>query len=129
MKIFYWSPFISKVATVSSVIRSAESIIKYCDTKKKIDVSIIDAIGEWDNYRNNISNKIIVREIDLNPHINLVTPLQRLVTGNFDRNSLFILRILTLELLAKQQGRATRGLMGGRTNLLPHQVYIAKEIG
>ena len=77
----------------------------------------------------NISNKIIVREIDLNPHINLVTPLQRLVTGNFDRNSLFILRMLTLELLAKQQGRATRGLMGGRTNLLPHQVYIAKEIG
>ncbi len=77
----------------------------------------------------NISNKIVVREIDLNPHINLITPLQRLVTGNFDRNSLFILRVLTLELLAKQQGRATRGLMGGRTNLLPHQVYIAKEIG
>ena len=29
MKIFYWSPFISKVATVSTVIRSAESILKY----------------------------------------------------------------------------------------------------
>ena len=55
MKIFYWSPFISKVATVSSVIRSAESIIKYCDTKKKINVSIIDAIGEWDSYKNNIN--------------------------------------------------------------------------
>ena len=33
MKIFYWSPFISKVATVSSVIRSAESILKYSKNK------------------------------------------------------------------------------------------------
>ena len=45
MDIFYWSPFISKVATVSSVIRSAESLIKY--SKKNIKVSLVDAIGEW----------------------------------------------------------------------------------
>ena len=64
MKIFYWSPFISKVATVSSVIRSAESIIKYCDAKKKINVSIIDSIGEWDNYRDNISNKINIIKLN-----------------------------------------------------------------
>jgi len=38
MKIFYWSPFISKVATTSSVIRSAESIVKY--SKKKNNVNI-----------------------------------------------------------------------------------------
>jgi hypothetical protein len=34
MKIFYWSPFISEVATVSSVIKSAESILKYSKEKK-----------------------------------------------------------------------------------------------
>ena len=57
MKIFYWSPFISKVATVSSVIRSAESILKY-SKKNNINVSIIDAIGEWTNYKKIINQKI-----------------------------------------------------------------------
>jgi len=58
MKIFYWSPFISKVATVSSVIRSAESILKYSKKKNNINVAIIDAIGEWKNYRKIINPKI-----------------------------------------------------------------------
>ena len=58
MKIFYWSPFISKVATVSSVIRSAESILKYSKSKDSINVAIIDAIGEWTNYRQIIDQKI-----------------------------------------------------------------------
>ena len=48
MKVYYWSPFISKVATASSVIRSAESLKKY--SKQNISVSLIDAIGEWDQY-------------------------------------------------------------------------------
>ena len=56
MDIFYWSPFISKVATVSSVIRSAETLVKY--SKKKINVSLIDAIGEWDEYKNMDLKKI-----------------------------------------------------------------------
>jgi len=51
MKIFYWSPFISKVATVSSVIKSADSIVKYSKKENNINVAIIDAIGEWKNYR------------------------------------------------------------------------------
>ena len=58
MKIFYWSPFISKVATVSSVIRSAESILKYSKKENNINVAIIDSIGEWKNYRKIINPKI-----------------------------------------------------------------------
>ena len=58
MKIFYWSPFISKVATVSSVIRSAESILKYSKKENNINVAVIDSIGEWKNYRKIINPKI-----------------------------------------------------------------------
>ena len=58
MDCHYWSPFISKVATVSSVIRSAESILKYSKSKDNINVAIIDAIGEWTNYRKIIDQKI-----------------------------------------------------------------------
>jgi hypothetical protein len=64
MKIFYWSPFISEVATVSSVIRSAESIIKYSKTKNNINVAIVDAIDEWKNYKKLINPKIEVININ-----------------------------------------------------------------
>ena len=45
MKIYYWSPFLSKIATVSSVINSIESIKNY--SKENIDLAIIDSVGEW----------------------------------------------------------------------------------
>ncbi len=46
MKIYYWAPFLSKIATVSSVIKSIEAIKDY--SKKNIDLSIIDSVGEWE---------------------------------------------------------------------------------
>ena len=46
MKIYYWSPFLSKIATVSSVIKSIEAIKNY--SKKNVDLSIIDSVGEWE---------------------------------------------------------------------------------
>jgi glycosyltransferase involved in cell wall biosynthesis len=57
MKIFYWSPFISKVATVTSVIKSAESVVKY-SKKSNINLAIIDVIGEWEDYKQLIDPKI-----------------------------------------------------------------------
>ena len=46
MKIFYWSPFLSNIATVDSVINSINAI-KHYDEKKKINPIIIDSVGEW----------------------------------------------------------------------------------
>jgi glycosyltransferase involved in cell wall biosynthesis len=62
MHIFYWSPFISKVATVSSVVRSAESITIY--SKGKAEVSLIDAIGEWQEYTKKINSKINIIKLN-----------------------------------------------------------------
>ena len=62
MDIFYWSPFITKVATVSSVINSAESLIKY--SKKNVKVSLIDAVGEWEEYHNTINSKIHIVKLN-----------------------------------------------------------------
>ena len=56
-KIFYWSPHISKVATVKNVINSAFSLKKFC--KEKIDVSILDVIGEWNNHKDELESKRI----------------------------------------------------------------------
>ena len=59
MKIYYWSPFFTNIATIKAVIRSAESLVKF-SKKEKNDISLIDAIGEWDEYKNIINKKIKV---------------------------------------------------------------------
>ena len=57
MNIFYWCPFLSKVATVQAVINSAISLKKY--SKNKISPHIINAIGEWDDLQNLINENNI----------------------------------------------------------------------
>ena len=51
-KVFYWSPHLSNVATIKNVINSAKSIKKF--NKNVSNVSIIDAIGEWRDYLNDL---------------------------------------------------------------------------
>ena len=60
MKIFYWSPFLSNIATIDAVINSVKSIIKY-DKKKKLDPIIIDSSGEWLTQKNKIENLNILK--------------------------------------------------------------------
>ena len=56
MKIYYWSPFFTNIATIKAVIKSAESIKRY--SKKKIDVALINSIGEWNNYEKKINPRV-----------------------------------------------------------------------
>jgi glycosyltransferase involved in cell wall biosynthesis len=51
MKIYYWSPHTSHIATIKAVYNSALSLIKY--GKGKYDVKIINANGEWDSQSSN----------------------------------------------------------------------------
>ena len=88
MKVYYWSPFISKVATVSSVIRSAESLIKY--SKQNISVSLVDAIGEWDQYRHKINSKIQIIKLNKKNYYNY------LPRGSFIKSRLSYLFIFFL---------------------------------
>ncbi len=55
-KIYYWCPFIDKVATVKAVINSCEGLLKY--TKNKIP-HIIDAAGEFYDFEKPLKNKNI----------------------------------------------------------------------
>jgi glycosyltransferase involved in cell wall biosynthesis len=58
-KVFYWSPFLGWVATISAVKRSAESITKY--SKNKYNIKIIDSIGEWDKFYKNEKNNLFIK--------------------------------------------------------------------
>lgn len=69
-----------------------------------------------------------ITEISLNCFIKLNTPEQRLYSGLLDKVDAFKLRIETLNHLNRLQQSKVRGLLGSRTNHLPHQVYIASEV-
>jgi ATP-dependent helicase HepA len=70
-----------------------------------------------------------ISELELDSFVQLTTPQQRLLNGHFDNNADFALRVATLEHSNRLQQSDSRGLLGSRTSLLPHQVYVASEVG
>ncbi|MEQ8514393.1 MAG: SNF2-related protein, partial [Chromatocurvus sp.] len=68
-------------------------------------------------------------EVELDAFVQLTTPQQRLLNGHFDGHAEFALRVATCMQLDRLQRGEVRGLLGSRTSLLPHQVYIASEVG
>jgi glycosyltransferase involved in cell wall biosynthesis len=81
MKIFYWSPFFAKVATISAVIDSAESLMKY-KSKNDYNVTIINAIGEWNDYKKKISKNVLIRNLFEKDFVKLIPK------GNFIKSRL-----------------------------------------
>ncbi|PLW70097.1 RNA polymerase-associated protein RapA [Pseudohalioglobus lutimaris] len=73
--------------------------------------------------------QLSVSELELDAFVQLTTPQQRLLNGHFDKNADFALRVATLQYTDRMQGSPARGLMGSRTSLLHHQLYIANEVG
>ncbi|MDK2776545.1 MAG: RNA polymerase-associated protein RapA [Pseudomonadota bacterium] len=69
-----------------------------------------------------------ISEIHLSGQIQLNQPSDRLFSGQIDNNNLYELRQLALQQLSKLRQRPFYGLLGGRTSLLPHQLYIAQQV-
>jgi len=67
-------------------------------------------------------------ESQLSDRVNLQGPQQRLLAGRFDTSAAFELRRRTLVLLHRMRQSPVRGFVGGRIDLIPHQLYIAKEV-
>ncbi len=67
-------------------------------------------------------------EADLSDRISLQGPQERLLTGRFDISATFTLRRRTLEFLHHIRQSPVRGFVGGRIDLIPHQLYIAQEV-
>jgi len=67
-------------------------------------------------------------ESELDNQIQFNKPSDRLLTGQIDTNKWFELRYQTLRHANNQYHSDTRGLVGGRTSLIAHQLYIAHEV-
>ncbi|GAK24174.1 LOW QUALITY PROTEIN: RNA polymerase associated protein RapA [Vibrio sp. JCM 19052] len=71
---------------------------------------------------------IVLREIFLSNHIRFNKPQDKLYAGQIDRMDNFVLRYRALQNQFEQH-KSMRGLCGMRAGLIPHQLYIAHEVG
>ncbi len=72
---------------------------------------------------------IALKEVFLNNFIKFNKPQDRLFAGQIDRMSRFTLRYDALVNQHQRRRNPTRGLAGGKVSLIPHQLYIAHEVG
>ncbi|WP_394167227.1 RNA polymerase-associated protein RapA [Photobacterium piscicola] len=72
---------------------------------------------------------VALREIFLSHQIRFNKPQDKLFAGQIDRMDRFALRYRALKNQYEQLKSPLRGLCGMRAGLIPHQLYIANEVG
>lgn len=96
---------------------------------------VIEAVHEKDGLliyagtRTDTEEQVLLKEVFLSNFIKFNKPQDRLFAGQVDRMSRFTLRYESLINQHQRRLNPTRGLAGGRVSLIPHQLYIAHEVG
>jgi len=73
-------------------------------------------------------DSLIISEKHLDSHIQIPLVEQQLMQGQSEQNKWFEFRLALLQQLHRNSHSKVYGLVGARTNLLPHQLYIAQEV-
>lgn len=71
---------------------------------------------------------LTISELELDSHIQLRSPRDRLLNNQIDKPADFSLRYQTRRHSASNVSHGVKGLLGARTALLSHQLYIASEV-
>ena len=115
-------------APLTRVRFSVGDIIETVDEEK---LTITDVIEESNllTYigKNKTGEEVRLEEIELNHNIQFNKPQDRLFTGQIDPNAWFLLRYQTWLFQKQHQESPVKGLFGGRTSLIQHQLFIAHE--
>ena len=93
MQIYYWCPYLTNIATINAVKRSAISVKKY--SKKNPEVSIINSSGEWLFFKNNdfgIKIQSTLKDINLYKYL----PKEGFVFSRLSFSIIFILNFFPL---------------------------------
>ena len=90
---------------------------------------IVDKFNEADGLIKYIADGREVNESELSDRIGFHQPDARLLGGRVNSSRKFHLRQRALEAKSKMKGRNERGFIGARIDLIPHQLYIANEVG
>ncbi|MBI1178790.1 RNA polymerase-associated protein RapA [bacterium] len=88
----------------------------------------VDSLTQCDGLITYVCGERSVIETDLSSQISLHGPEDRLSAGRFDDLEDFELRWRSLDLQHRARRSPVRGFVGGRIDLIPHQLYIAHEV-
>ncbi len=87
-----------------------------------------DTVVYHAHLEDDVTETIKLPESLLNDTLALNKPLERLFSGQIDAAQWFYLRRHTLARLGDIEKTSVLGLCSGRTDLIPHQLYIASEV-
>ena len=98
----------------------------------ELEVESVEAQGEllcYHGTRVDNGEKAQLKETFLDHFIKFNKPQDRLFAGQVDRFDRYTLRYQTWQHQFERQQSPLKGLIGQRANLIPHQLYIAQEVG
>ncbi len=120
--------YASDNAPLTRVSFAVGDVIESIDEEKLTVIRLIEKDGLITYVgKNKSGQEVQLEEIELNHHIQFNKPQDRLFTGQIDPSSWFLLRYETWRRLQQHQQSLVKGLLGGRTSLIPHQIFIAHE--
>lgn len=115
-------------APLSRIVYQLGEEIETFDGERYIVRAVEDLHGVLMYHADDGENIQQISEVKLAGSVNFSAPHQRLFAGQFDRNGAFRLRVSTLQHLDRLRASPAQGLIGARTQHLPHQLYIAHEV-
>lgn len=89
----------------------------------------IDNLMTYHGTRQDTGEQASLKEVMIDHFLKFNKPHDRLLNGQTDRLDWFQLRKDSLKHQYNQQQSELMGLSGGRVSLIPHQLYIAEEVG
>ena len=98
----------------------------------ELEVESVEEQGEllcYHGIRVDNGEKAQLKETFLDHFIKFNKPQDRLFAGQVDRFDRYTLRYQTWQHQFERQQSPLKGLIGQRANLIPHQLYIAQEVG
>jgi ATP-dependent helicase HepA len=89
---------------------------------------VIDEVRESEGLITYVGAGVEVAEMDLADTISFSKPEDRLIGGQIDQSTAFNLRYEAIQRLSHAKQSEVAGFVGGRIDLIPHQLYIASEV-
>jgi ATP-dependent helicase HepA len=91
-------------------------------------VVAVEEVREVDGLLTYVGAGLEVVEMDLADSISFSKPEDRLIGGQIDQSASFALRYESIVRQSHARKSVVAGFVGGRIDLIPHQLYIASEV-
>ncbi len=88
----------------------------------------VERVEEGDGLVTYFEGSRSVREDAISDVTTVDLPQERLMAAQVDEEDVFELRFRTLQMQSRLRQSEVRGFLGGRVELIPHQMYILREV-